>query len=85
MRWLMRESGGLDNQTLSAAGDEANLDVQFAYGISFPTPGTFWSTGGRPPFKADTGTPTDTNEPYTEVCPARVPPPCPHPLTRSRF
>ncbi|ETW83671.1 serine protease S53 [Heterobasidion irregulare TC 32-1] len=59
-------NGGLDNQTLSAAGAEANLDVQFAYGISFPTPGTFWSTGGRPPFKADTDTPTDTNEPYTE-------------------
>ncbi|KAG6806792.1 hypothetical protein H0H93_002444, partial [Arthromyces matolae] len=31
-------SGGLNNQTLSAAGDEANLDVQFAFGLSHPIP-----------------------------------------------
>lgn len=42
-------------------------DTQFAYGLTFPTPGTFWSTGGRPPFKPDTITTTDSNEPYTEV------------------
>ncbi|OJT09515.1 Tripeptidyl-peptidase sed3 [Trametes pubescens] len=59
-------NGGLNNQTLSEAGGEANLDTQFAYGLTFPTPGTFWSTGGRPPFKPDTITTTDTNEPYTE-------------------
>ena len=81
----MQESGGLDNQTLSAAGAEANLDVQFAYGISFPTPGTFWSTGGRPPFNPDSIVTTNTNEPYTEVRPGRIPPPCPAPLTSSRF
>lgn len=28
--------GGLDNQTLSEAGDEADLDVQYAFGLSFP-------------------------------------------------
>ncbi|KAI0252044.1 tripeptidyl peptidase A [Lactifluus subvellereus] len=59
-------NGGLNNQTLSQAGGEADLDVQFALGISFPTPGTFYSTGGRPPFISDLNTPINTNEPYTE-------------------
>ncbi|KAH9171605.1 tripeptidyl peptidase A [Lactarius sanguifluus] len=58
--------GGLNNQTLGDAGAEADLDVQFALGISFPTPGTFFSTGGRPPFNPDADTPTDTNEPYLD-------------------
>ncbi|KAF9464795.1 tripeptidyl peptidase A [Collybia nuda] len=58
--------GGLNSQNLSEAGIEANLDVQFAFGLSYPTPGTFWSTGGRPPFKPDLGTPTNTNEPYAD-------------------
>lgn len=53
--------GGLNDQTPAMAGVEANLDVQFAYGLSFPTPGTFWSTAGRPPFSPDVGTPTNTN------------------------
>ena len=30
--------GGINPQNLSQAGSEANLDVQFAYGLSFPTP-----------------------------------------------
>lgn len=60
-------SGGMNNQTLSAAGAEADLDVQFAFGLTFPTPGTFWTTAGSPPFVPDALTPTDTNEPYTEV------------------
>ncbi|KAF8261845.1 tripeptidyl peptidase A [Lactarius quietus] len=59
-------NGGLNNQTLSVAGPEANLDVQFGLGISFPTPGTFYSTGGSPPFKSDAITPTETNEPYSD-------------------
>jgi tripeptidyl-peptidase-1 len=59
--------GGLNNQSLTEAGSEADLDVQFALGISFPTPGTFYSTGGTPPFKPDATTPTDTNEPYLDV------------------
>ncbi|TFK43816.1 peptidase S8/S53 domain-containing protein [Crucibulum laeve] len=58
--------GGLNNQTLAEAGAEANLDVQFAFGISHPIPGTFYSTAGRPPFIPSVGTPTDTNEPYTD-------------------
>ncbi|KAA1473405.1 tripeptidyl peptidase A [Dentipellis sp. KUC8613] len=58
--------GGENNQSLAAAGIEANLDTQFAYGLTFPTPGTFWSTGGSPPFKADPVTTTNTNEPYAD-------------------
>ncbi|KAJ6616233.1 tripeptidyl peptidase A [Mycena sp. CBHHK59/15] len=58
--------GGVNDQNLSAAGEEANLDTQFALGISYPTPGTFWSTAGHPPFKPDGRTPTNTNEPYLD-------------------
>ncbi|KZT42984.1 subtilisin-like protein [Sistotremastrum suecicum HHB10207 ss-3] len=57
-------NGGLNNQ--SSPGVEANLDTQFAFGLSHPAPATFWSTAGSPPFIPDVGTPTDTNEPYTE-------------------
>ncbi|PAV21239.1 tripeptidyl peptidase A [Pyrrhoderma noxium] len=57
-------NGGQNSQNISEAGVEANLDVQFAFGLTFPTPATFFSTGGRPPFIPDIGTPTDTNEPY---------------------
>jgi tripeptidyl-peptidase-1 len=57
-------AGGQNNQSLAAAGDEADLDTQFGYGITFPIPGTFFTTAGSPPFIPDLGTPTDTNEPY---------------------
>ena len=52
----------MNNQ--SHPGGEANLDVQFALGISFPTPGTFYRTGRRAPFKPDQDTTINTNEPY---------------------
>jgi hypothetical protein len=42
--------------------------VQFALGVSFPTPGTFYSTGGQPKFKPDKDTAVNTNEPYMTVC-----------------
>ncbi|KAF7302072.1 Peptidase S53 domain-containing protein [Mycena indigotica] len=60
-------NGGKNNQSISAAGEEANLDTQFGFGVAYPTPGTFWSTGGHPPFSPDTHTPVDTNEPYLDV------------------
>ena len=41
-------------------------DTQFAFGLTFPTPGTFWSTGGSPPFTPDDLTPTNSNEPYLD-------------------
>ncbi|KIM46466.1 hypothetical protein M413DRAFT_315351 [Hebeloma cylindrosporum] len=59
-------NGGLNNQTLDEAGEEAGLDIQFAFGLSYPTPGTFWSTGGRPPFIPDNTAPTNDNEPYAD-------------------
>ncbi|KAG1805581.1 peptidase S8/S53 domain-containing protein [Suillus subaureus] len=58
-------NGGLNNQTYAAAGIEANLDTQFGFGLTWPTPGTFYSTAGEPPFDPDMLTPTDTNEPYS--------------------
>lgn len=65
---MMTLIGGINSQNVSLAGDEADLDTQFAFGLTFPTPSTFFSTAGEPPFIPDIGTPTDTNEPYTDVC-----------------
>jgi hypothetical protein len=58
--------GGQNNQT--RAGIEADLDVQFALGISFPTRGLFHSIGGSPPYIPDKDTLINTNEPYLTVC-----------------
>ncbi|KAJ7493198.1 peptidase S8/S53 domain-containing protein [Mycena galericulata] len=57
-------NGGLNTQ--SDPGVEANLDIQYSLAISAPTEATFWSTGGSPPFTADSFTPTNTNEPYLD-------------------
>jgi len=62
---LVSVDGGTNPQTPADAGDEANLDTQFAFGLSHPIPPTFFSTPGSPPFIPDDLTPTDTNEPYT--------------------
>jgi tripeptidyl-peptidase-1 len=59
--------GGQNDQTLANAGVEADLDTQFGLGLSFPTPGTFFSVGGSPPFNPDVLTPTNMNEPYDDV------------------
>ncbi|KAF8912455.1 peptidase S8/S53 domain-containing protein [Mucidula mucida] len=55
---------GGDDQ--SDPGVEANLDIQYTVGMSFPTPNIYYSTGGSPPFTPDTQTPTNTNEPYLD-------------------
>ncbi|PPQ71894.1 hypothetical protein CVT24_006868 [Panaeolus cyanescens] len=57
-------NGGLNTQ--SSPGVEANLDIQYTTGISFPTPNTYYSTGGSPPFIPDSFTTTNTNEPYLD-------------------
>ncbi|KAK0444858.1 peptidase S8/S53 domain-containing protein [Armillaria borealis] len=57
-------NNGGDNQ--SSPGIEANLDIQYTVGLSYPTPNIYYSTGGSPPFNPDTQTPTDTNEPYLD-------------------
>ncbi|KAK0461798.1 peptidase S8/S53 domain-containing protein [Desarmillaria tabescens] len=58
--------GGLNDQNISLAGVEANLDVQFAFGLAFPIPRTFYSTAGRPPFIPDETSTENTNEPYND-------------------
>ena len=59
--------GGQNSQVLQNAGPEANLDTQYAFGLAYPTPGTFYSTGGSPPFNPDAKTATNANEPYDNV------------------
>ncbi|KAF8204660.1 tripeptidyl peptidase A [Pholiota molesta] len=56
---------GQNNQSLAEAGGEANLDTQFAFGLSHPISPTFYTTGGMPPFIPEEGGSEDTNEPYT--------------------
>ncbi|TAQ91387.1 hypothetical protein B7494_g311 [Chlorociboria aeruginascens] len=55
-----------ENTTELEAGKdlEGNLDAETILGIAWPTPLTAFTVGGSPPFVADLGTPTDTNEPY---------------------
>ena len=45
---------------------QANLDIQYTESISYPTPNTFYSIAGAPPYIPDDETPTDTNEPYLD-------------------
>ncbi|KAH9947181.1 tripeptidyl peptidase A [Amylocystis lapponica] len=59
-------NGGLNNQSTSAAGVEANLDTQFAFGLTYPTDATFYTTGGRPPINPFLPETSNTNEPYAQ-------------------
>lgn len=54
----IRINGGGDDQ--SDPGVEANLDIQYTIGMSFPTPNTYYSTGGSPPFNPDSQTTVST-------------------------
>ncbi|KAJ7591539.1 tripeptidyl peptidase A [Mycena floridula] len=63
---LISVKGGLNDQNGSLAGVEANLDAQFAFGLSFPTPATAYTTAGRPPIVPDGPDETNTNEPYLD-------------------
>ncbi|KAL9131366.1 MAG: hypothetical protein Q9217_000693 [Psora testacea] len=65
----------LINGGLSTQGDtvdnsvEANLDVQYAYPLSYPTPGYYYSTGGLGELIPDLDQPTQAdnqNEPYLD-------------------
>ena len=65
---LSSSLGGLNNQSQAAAGSEADLDVQFAFGITYPTPSTFYSTAGRARYIPDFSEPIENfNEPYEDV------------------
>ncbi|KAG2119251.1 peptidase S8/S53 domain-containing protein [Suillus cothurnatus] len=66
---LVSIHGGKNNQSYEAAGPEADLDTQFGFGLTWPTPGTFYTTGGEPPYVTDLLTPNNTNEPYTYTVP----------------
>ncbi|PCH42074.1 tripeptidyl peptidase A [Wolfiporia cocos MD-104 SS10] len=57
-------NGGENSQNLSDAGIEADLDTQYAFGLTYPTPRTFYTTGGSPPYIPDDHTPENSNEPY---------------------
>ncbi|KAL8757953.1 MAG: hypothetical protein Q9184_004074 [Pyrenodesmia sp. 2 TL-2023] len=63
-------SGGLSTQEDSDQDSvEANLDVQYAYPLSYPTPGYYYSTGGRGKLVPDLDQPTQAdnqNEPYLD-------------------
>jgi tripeptidyl-peptidase I len=45
---------------------QADLDVQYAVAMTFPTKNIYYSTGGSPPFISDSNTMSDTNEPYLD-------------------
>ncbi|KAL9593404.1 MAG: hypothetical protein Q9179_005899 [Wetmoreana sp. 5 TL-2023] len=63
-------NGGLATQDDTVDDDvEANLDVQYAYPLSYPTPGYYYSTGGRGELVPDLDQPTaadNQNEPYLD-------------------
>lgn len=59
-------NGGKNNQSLAAAGVEANLDVQAAM-LAFPLPTTYFSVGGRGSWIRQPDTPTNTNEDYHAI------------------
>ena len=63
-------NGGLATQDDTVDDDvEANLDAQYAYPLSYPTPGTYYSTGGLGELVPDLDQPTladDQNEPYLD-------------------
>jgi tripeptidyl-peptidase-1 len=45
---------------------QANLDSQYAGSLSYPTPNTYYLTGGSPPYLKDGATTSDSNEPYLD-------------------
>ncbi|KAF8268685.1 subtilisin-like protein [Lactarius quietus] len=58
------DSSGYDSYN---PGDEANLDMQFAQAIAYPTPHVFYSIGGEPPpFIPDGYQPENNNEPWLD-------------------
>ncbi|KAA1477121.1 subtilisin-like protein [Dentipellis sp. KUC8613] len=59
---VMLVDGGLNDQTMP--GTEANLDVQYTEGLTFPTPNVYYSTPGTAPTINDSVTPPQRDEPY---------------------
>ncbi|KIY52320.1 tripeptidyl peptidase A [Fistulina hepatica ATCC 64428] len=59
-------NGGENDQDIWKAGVEADLDVQYAFGLTNPINATFYSTGGASPYLREQLRPDNDNEPYTE-------------------
>ncbi|KAG8418939.1 hypothetical protein J3459_011920 [Metarhizium acridum] len=63
-------NGGSDPQNRSTAGGEAQLDLEYAMGLGFPSQVTYYATGGRGDKIGDDGRPVtgdrSDNEPYLE-------------------
>ncbi|KAF8607532.1 tripeptidyl peptidase A [Ceratobasidium sp. AG-I] len=59
-------NGGTNSQNPEEAGGEAQLDVQYAGGLSYPVQNTYYTTAGRPPFNPSAGTTENDSEPYLE-------------------
>ncbi|KAG9127880.1 hypothetical protein FRC07_007955 [Ceratobasidium sp. 392] len=59
-------NGGINPQDPEEAGGEAQLDVQYAGGISYPVQNVYYTTAGRPPHINTTATPENNSEPYLE-------------------
>ena len=53
-------------QPCITSGGEAQLDVQYAGGLSYPVQNTYFTTAGRPPFNPSAGTTENNSEPYLE-------------------
>ncbi|KAG2367592.1 tripeptidyl peptidase A [Suillus spraguei] len=60
---LISVNGGMNDQ--ASPGGEANLDTQFGFGLTWPTPETFYTTGGDTLFSPDSTTPSNTSVPFT--------------------
>ncbi|KAF8264517.1 subtilisin-like protein [Lactarius quietus] len=45
---------------------EGNVDMEYSVALTYPTPHTFYSTGGQPPFMPDSNTVSNNNEPYLD-------------------
>ncbi|CAE6466677.1 unnamed protein product, partial [Rhizoctonia solani] len=59
-------NGGINPQDPDQAGGEAQLDIQYAGGLSYPVQNIYYTTAGRPPFNASLGTTDNNSEPYLE-------------------
>lgn len=63
-------NGGKDPQDRGSAGGEAQLDLEYAMGLGYPSEVTYYATGGRGEKIGDDGKPVtgkkDDNEPYLE-------------------
>ncbi len=64
-------NGGLNTQgDFNEDSTEANLDIQYGLGLSYPIPATYYSTPGRGPLVPDLQQPNqrlNTNEPYLDL------------------